>query len=195
MKMKLFGWLIVAGLLYVCPNVMGQSLTVDLAGAVTTGPNIGGIATNKTAGADWGITSGSITISATGAVKGKISGLLIPVAGTATVTEISVVLVCGGTISGETGSFALSTTGDAKIKGSGATVPIPSGGCYGPQVLIVADTFQGATVPLADTNYIAAGSLGVAASTDAADSTVPKRRLPMDDLDKILHPQDPNSKQ
>jgi hypothetical protein len=168
MKMKVFGWLIVAGLLCVCPNVMGQSFTVDLIGATPASPVIGGVATNQTAGANWELTSGSVTISPTGAVKGKIAGLLIPVAGTAEVTEIAVTLVCGGTVAGSTGSFALSTAGNAKIKGTGASVTLPSGGCFGPQVLITVTEFEGMSIPFAITNYIAAGGIATA-STDAAE--------------------------
>jgi hypothetical protein len=164
MKMKMFGWLIVAGLLYVCPNAKGQSFTVDLIGAITTSPTIGGISSSKTTGANWGITSGSVTISPTGAVKGKITGLLIPGAGTATV--IAVTLVCGGTVAGTTPSFALNTEGDAKIKGPTAKITLPSR-CDGAQVLIVVTEFMGAPVPFADTNYIADGGFLTSSTSDA----------------------------
>ncbi|HEY6331741.1 MAG TPA: hypothetical protein VI756_20610, partial [Blastocatellia bacterium] len=96
MKLRVFGWLIVGCLLYVCPSAMAQSTTFDLIGSATTDGPVSGI---KPGGADWSITSGKCTLSDSGDLSCKIKGLVI--SGTksaAPVTNIAISLVCGGTV-------------------------------------------------------------------------------------------------
>jgi len=167
MKFKIFGWLIVGCLLYVCPNAMGQIVTGNIVGALTTDAAVAGVAEG---GAPWAVTKGTFSISNTGAVKIKVTGLIItdPAgAGVGPVTEVAASLVCGGMIVGTTSSVPISSAGDFKIKGS---IKLPSR-CAAPVVLIQVAAATGfGTIPTGGGPFIAISGF---TSSSAADSTEP----------------------
>lgn len=160
MKLKVFGWLVVGCLLYVCPSAMGQDFSMDIKGSLTTDSTVAGIAPG---GAPWTVTSASVTISDAGKVKAKIKGLIIPGTGVGPVTGVQASLVCGGTIVASTASFPLSSAGDATIKG---TITLP-GRCVAPVVLIQVSAATGAgPIPSGKGPFIALSGFGTSSTAD-----------------------------
>jgi len=171
MKLKVFGWLVVGCLLYVCPNAMGQAFSMDIKGSLTTDSTIAGIAPG---GAPWTVTSASVTISEAGKVKAKIKGLLIPgpTPTVGPVTGVQASLVCGGTIVASTASFPLNAAGDATIKG---TITLPSR-CAAPIVLIQVSAATGAgTIPSGAGPFIALSGFTTSSAADVRKADEPEQ--------------------
>ena len=175
MKMKVFGWLIVGCLLYVCPSAMGQTVfSSDIIGSNVTDPPQGGIL--ATPQAPWTVTSASVSIQANGKWKSVIKGLVVPTIGTAAVTQIAEALVCGGTIVASTPSVALDTSGNAKIKATVTGVPSR---CVAPTVFVFVTEFMGLPFGLTSnpqTQYIAVSGFSTAAAAESHN--------PLDDMGK-----------
>jgi hypothetical protein len=170
MKLKVFGWLVVGCLLYVCPNALGQAFSMDIKGSLTSDSTIAGIAPG---GAAWTVTSASVTISDAGKLKAKIKGLILPSTGTAgPVTGVQASLVCGGTIAASTASFPLSAAGDATIKG---TITLPSR-CVAPIVLIQVSAATGAgTIPSGAGPFIALSGFTTSSAADVRKADEPEQ--------------------
>lgn len=166
MKLRVFGWLIVGCLLYVCPNAMAQSFSFDLIGSQTTDVTIAGV---KPGGAGWSITSGKCTLSDSGDLSCKIKGLVITgTKSAAPVTNIAISLVCDGAVTASSDSEALSTDGDAKVKG---TLTLGSR-CFAPQILIQVTGITGTpNVPLGSAYIGGSGFAG--AGTDVRQVDLP----------------------
>jgi hypothetical protein len=172
MKLKVFGWLIVGCLLYVCPNAMGQVISANIVGSLTTDPAVAGI---TEAGAPWTVTSGSITISDAGVVKAKIKGLIITTpagSGVGPVTEIAASLVCGGAIVATTTSAPISSEGNAKIKD---TITLPAR-CVDPIVLIQVAAATGfGTIPTGGGPFIASSGFTTASGEAVHNIFTPEK--------------------
>jgi hypothetical protein len=169
MKLRVFGWLIVGCLLYVCPNAMAQSISFDIIGSQTSDPATAGI---KPGGANWSITSGKCDLSDSGALSCKIKGLVITGTTSASpVTNIAISLVCGGAVAASSDSVALSSAGDAKLKG---TLTLPSR-CFTPALLVQVTGITGTpTVPLGTAFIGGSGFSG--AGTDVRQVDLPPDR-------------------
>jgi hypothetical protein len=166
MKLKVFGWLVVGCLLYVCPTAMGQSQTFTVIGSSISDNTLGGI---KAGGAPWSGT-GTCTLSDSGAVKCKIKGLIITGSGSASpVDAVGASLVCNGAVVGTTASAPLSTAGAAKIKG---TITLPSR-CSAPAILIVVLGASGSTVPPGAGPFIGLSGFTTAGAQDARPIDLP----------------------
>lgn len=160
MKLRVFGWLVVGCLIYVCPSAMAQSsLSADVLGSVTTDAKIAGVAVGS---ANWAGT-GKCTVSPAGDVDCKIKGLVLPSDGGSTgpVTGVGAGLVCDGILVGTTASSPLSSKGDAKIKGTITGLPAS---CPAPIILIEVLEASGSAVP-PGTVYIGLSGVNFSSST------------------------------
>src|SRR5262245_38378832 len=161
MKMKMFGWLILGCVLFLCPSAMAQdSLAVfGIKSKVVFSSDIIGSTPNQAVAgvpsgtAPWVVTGGSVSITEDGKVVSSIKGLVIPQVGVGPVTTIAASLVCGGSgglVAATTRSFPLQENGDASLAD---TIKLPAS-CVAPVVLIRITALTNGDLP-APINFIA----------------------------------------
>src|SRR5262245_47259345 len=166
MQMKMFGWLILGCVLFLCPSAMAQdSLAVfGVKSKVVFSSSIIGSTPDQTvAGVQsgtlpWVVRGGSVTITADGKVVSSIKGLVIPQVGVGPVTKVAASLVCGGSggsVAATTRSFPLQQNGDTSLAD---TINLPAN-CVAPVVLIRITALTDGDLP-APINFIASSGFG-----------------------------------